>query len=63
MKNILVFGLEETKCAEINECVDPVAMDEFLAALEYCKNRKSADTDELKFELIKYEPLWCMIIS
>ena len=47
----------KTKFADINECVDPIAMDKFLATLQCCKNRTSLCTDGLNFELMKYVPV------
>ena len=32
--------MEETKFADINECVGPIATGEVLAALQFCKHRK-----------------------
>ena len=48
--------LEEIKFSDINERVEPTAMDE--SALQCCKNRKSPVIDGLNFKFIKYAPAY-----
>ena len=52
-----------TKFADINEYMGPMAMDDILAPLRFCKIRKPPGSDRLNFELIKYaRQLYCMIV-